>query len=193
MRPSLPSVVLAAVAALSLAACSRQGGASRLTQASTDRGAGSLPSGDLAGAAQSDIGASIHNPLEGRPEAIAAGKQLFVQMNCAGCHGYDLGGSMGPNLTDKYWRYGGSPGAIYRSIADGHPQGMPAWRRALPPDQIWKLTAYIQSFGGATSPGDYQGALQGDYAAKPTGKGAGTGAQSGAKGASAPAAQSPNP
>jgi cytochrome c oxidase cbb3-type subunit 3 len=100
---------------------------------------------------------------------------------------------MGPNLTDKYWRYGGSPAAIYRSIADGHPQGMPAWSRALPPAEIWKLTAYIQSFGGATSPSDHEGALQGDYAAKPTGKGAGTGAQSGVKGASAPAAQSPNP
>jgi hypothetical protein len=70
---------------------------------------------------------------------------------------------------------------------------MPAWKRALPPDQIWKLVAYIQSFGGATSPTDYQGALQGDYVAKPTGKGAGTGAQSQTKGASAPAAQAPNP
>jgi len=194
MRRSLPStLLLIAATALSLTACSRQGGAAQLAQASTDRGSGSLPSGDLAGGVQSDAGANIRNPLEGQPAAISAGKQLFVQMNCAGCHGYDLGGSMGPNLTDRYWRYGGSPGAIYRSIADGHPQGMPAWRKALPPDQIWKLTAYIQSFGGATPPADYQTALQGDYAAKPTGKGAGTGAQSGTKGASAPAAQSPNP
>jgi mono/diheme cytochrome c family protein len=182
-----------AAAALLLASCEQRGATSVSGSASPERAIDALPGGDLAGAVQSNIGAGIRNPLEGQPEAIAAGKQLFVQMNCAGCHGYDLGGSMGPNLTDKYWRYGGSPGAIYRSIADGHPQGMPAWRRALPPDQIWKLTAYIQSFGGATPPADYQGALQGDYTAKATGKGAGTGAQSGAKGASAPAAQSPNP
>ena len=186
------SLTLAA-AALLLAACGRQGPPPVNRAAATQRAIEALPGGDLAGGVESDIGAGIHNPLEGRQEAIAAGKQLFVQMNCAGCHGYDLGGSMGPNLTDRYWRYGGSPAAIYRSIADGHPQGMPAWRRALPPEQIWKLTAYIQSFGGATPPADYEGALQGDYAAKATGKGAGTGAQSGAKGASAPAAQSPNP
>lgn len=186
------SLTLAATTLL-LAACGPRVVPASSGMTPTERAIEALPGGDLAGGVQSNIGAEIRNPMEGQPEAIAAGKQLFVQMNCAGCHGYDLGGSMGPNLTDKYWRYGGSPGAIYRSIADGHPQGMPAWRRALPPDQIWKLVAYIQSFGGGTPPADYQGALQGDYAAKATGKGAGTGAQSGAKGASAPAAQSPNP
>ena len=187
----LPLVL--ATTALLLAACDREAPAPVSRPASVTRAIEALPRGDLAGGVQSNLGTEIRNPFEGRPDAIAAGQHLFVQMNCAGCHGYDLGGSMGPNLTDSYWRYGGSPGAIYRSIADGHPQGMPAWRRALPPDEIWKLTAYIQSFGGATSPADYAGALQGDYAAKPTGKGAGTGAGSGAKGASAPAAQSPNP
>ena len=188
MRATLPLVVVM----ITLCACSPRADRSQAA-ASSDRGADSLPSGDLAGAVQSEAGARIKNPLEGQPQAIAAGKALFVQMNCAGCHGYDLGGSMGPNLADKYWRYGGSPGAIYRSISDGHPQGMPAWRRALPPNLIWQLVAYIQSFGGATPAADYQGGLQGDYAATPTAKGAGTGAQSGAKGAAAPAAQSPNP
>ena len=189
MRHASRLVFPLAAAALALAACGSRDSVTTRPTAGPQR----LPGGDLAGAAQSDIGANVVNPLEGQASAIAAGKQLYVQMNCAGCHGYDLGGSMGPNLTDRYWRYGGSPAAIYRSIADGHPQGMPAWRRALPPPQIWKLTAYIQSFGGATPPADYHNALQGDYAAKATGKGAGTGAQSGAKGASAPAAQAPNP
>jgi cytochrome c oxidase cbb3-type subunit 3 len=152
-----------------------------------------LPGGDIAGGAESRLGAAIRNPVEGQPAAIANGQRLFVQMNCAGCHGYDLGGSMGPNLKDRYWRYGGAPGAVYRSIANGHPQGMPAWRQALPPDQIWALVAYIQSFGGMTPPGDYQGALQGDYAARKTGPAGGTGAQAGAAGASAPAAQPANP
>ena len=189
MRPCL----ILTAAALLLTACNRQEAPRASGTASSEAAIEALPSGDLAGGAQSSLGSQIRNPLEGDPQAIASGKQLFVQMNCAGCHGYGLGGSMGPNLTDVYWRYGGSAGAIYRSIANGHPQGMPAWKRALPPDQIWKLVAYIQSFGGATAPVDYQGALQGDYAAKPTAKGAGTGAQSEAKGASAPAAQAPNP
>jgi mono/diheme cytochrome c family protein len=176
-----------------LTACSPPG-SQTLQQASQVRpNLGDLPSGDIAGISRADTGASIRNPLEGQPEAISDGKRLFVQMNCAGCHGYDLGGNMGPNLKDNYWRYGGTPGAIYRSIASGHPQGMPAWGRALPPDQIWKLVAYIQSYGGSTPPADYQSALQGDQPAKSTSPPGGTGAQAGAKGGAAPAAQPANP
>lgn len=181
--------LLLVLAALALTDCQRP--TAKAPTAAPDIAA--LPSGDIAGSRRSDIGADIHNPFEGQPEAVADGKRLYVQMNCAGCHGYDLGGSMGPNLKDRYWRYGGSPGAIYRSIASGHPQGMPAWSQALPADQIWKLVAYIQSYGGATAPGDYQTALQGDYPAKSTAPPGGTGAQAGAKGGSAPAAQPANP
>ena len=83
-------------------------------------------------------------------------------MNCAGCHGYDANGGMGPNLTDTYWRYGGSPAAIFKSIYEGRPQGMPAWNPALPPDEIWKLVAYIQSLGGAYSAAQYEASVQGD-------------------------------
>lgn len=176
-----------------LAGCGRPASRPPSDPPDASNGLAALPGGDLAGSGQSNLGADIANPLEGQPLAIAEGKRLFVQMNCAGCHGYGLGGSMGPNLKDKYWRYGGSPGAIYRSIASGHPQGMPAWSKALPPEQIWKLTAYIQSFGGATAPGDYQAALQGDYPARSTSPPGGTGAQSGAKGGTAPAAQTANP
>ena len=178
---------------IGLAGCNQPGSQTSQQAALTRPKLDALPAGDIAGVSKDDTGASIHNPLEGQPQAIADGKRLFVQMNCAGCHGYDLGGSMGPNLKDNYWRYGGSPGAIYRSIASGHPQGMPAWGRALPPDQIWKLVAYIQSYGGSTPPADYHSALQGDQPSKTTSPPGGTGAQAGAKGGSAPAAQPANP
>ena len=176
-----------------LTACSPPGSKTSTQASLAPPPLGALPGGDVAGVSHDQVGAGIRNPLEGQPDAIADGKRLFVQMNCAGCHGYDLGGSMGPNLKDNYWRYGGSPAAIYRSIADGHPQGMPAWGRALPPDQIWKLVAYIQSYGGATPPAEYQGALQGDQRSKSTSPPGGTGAQAGAKGGAAPAAQPANP
>jgi mono/diheme cytochrome c family protein len=39
---------------------------------------------------------------------------------------------------------------------------MPAWKRALPPDEIWKLVAYIQSLGGTVSVSNYEHARQGD-------------------------------
>ncbi|MEP7245346.1 MAG: c-type cytochrome, partial [Gammaproteobacteria bacterium] len=85
-----------------------------------------------------------------------------VKMNCAGCHGYGAKGNMGPNLTDGYWRYGGVPASIFNSIYQGRPQGMPAWNPALPPQDIWKIVAYIQSLGGSFAPSQYQAWLQGD-------------------------------
>ena len=54
----------------------------------------------------------------------------------------------GPPLNDSYWRYGGSPVEIYKSIYEGRPKGMPAWGVALPPNEIWALTAYVSSLGG---------------------------------------------
>jgi len=80
-------------------------------------------------------------------------------MNCAGCHGYDAKGGMGPDLTDTEWRYGGTPIDIYKSIYEGRAQGMPAWGNALPTTPIWQLVAYIQSLGGtlpAAPDGDAQ-------------------------------------
>jgi cytochrome c oxidase cbb3-type subunit 3 len=116
------------------------------------------------------------NPFAGQPAAVEEGKRLFTQMNCAGCHGYDLkGGTMAPNLTDRYWRYGGTPAQIYSSIANGRPKGMPTWRNALPAEEIWKLVSYIQSQGGATPAADYQAGEQGDLAAQPVRPPAGSG------------------
>jgi cytochrome c oxidase cbb3-type subunit 3 len=83
-------------------------------------------------------------------------------MNCAGCHGYTAEGAMGPDLTDTYWRYGGTPAEIYKSIYEGRPQGMPAWGRALPAREIWEVVAYIESLGGSFPAVDYQAARQGD-------------------------------
>lgn len=105
--------------------------------------------GDLAGAGNNTLNADVKNPYSGEMAAILEGQDRFVAMNCAACHGYDLKGGMGPDLTDTYWRYGGSPADIYKSIFEGRAQGMPAWGRSLSPALIWKLTAYIESKGGA--------------------------------------------
>ncbi|HJS85217.1 MAG TPA: c-type cytochrome [Acetobacteraceae bacterium] len=123
---------------------------------------GRVPLGELVEAPETNIGAEITNPVAGQPQAVAEGQQLFMQMNCASCHGYDAKGGMGPDLTGKYWRYGGTPAAIYNSIYEGRPQGMPAWGKALPPQAIWLVVAYIQSLGGAFPAEAYQASLQGD-------------------------------
>ena len=109
---------------------------------------GRIPLGDLAGGRITPL-SDVANPLAGDAAAVQAGKALFLQMNCAGCHGYDLKGGMGPDLTDRYWRYGGAPVDIYSSIFEGRPQGMPAWGGALPPQTIWRVVSYIESFGGS--------------------------------------------
>lgn len=162
-----PRLLGAACAVLvSLAACDRfeSGGtvAAPAHGAPGEEAIGAVPLGDVAGAASSRLAASIRNPYGDDPQAVQQGEQLFVAMNCAGCHGYGATGGMGPNLKDGYWRYGGTPANIYKSIYEGRPQGMPAWNPALPPLEIWKLVAYVESLGGAFAPENYQAWLQGD-------------------------------
>ena len=152
---------------LSLGACDRfQSGSTVAAPAQPAVGEetiAAIPLGDVAGAATSNVAASIHNPYgDNNAQAIQQGKELFVRMNCAGCHGYGATGGMGPNLEDKYWRYGGTPANIFKSIYEGRPQGMPAWNPALPPREIWKLVAYIESLGGAYPGKNYQAWVQGD-------------------------------
>ena len=99
----------------------------------------------IAQAGGDPVTSASNNPLAGNAEAIAAGGELFGKMNCAGCHGYDLAGGMGPDLTDPVWTYGGKPGDIYLTIAKGTPNGMPRWDDKLKPNEIWQIVSYIQS------------------------------------------------
>jgi cytochrome c oxidase cbb3-type subunit 3 len=165
-RPCDVRSTLVAAAALALAACGRFEGdsttASPATTSPSMEAIAAVPLGDLAGAPESKLGAAISNPYGNNPQAAQQGHELFIRMNCAGCHGYGATGGMGPNLSDVYWRYGGSPAAIFKSIYEGRPQGMPAWNPALPPEEIWKLVAYIQSLGGSYSAAQYEASLQGD-------------------------------
>ena len=95
--------------------------------------------------AVAQVAADTPNPFDDKPDAVTAGHDLFGQMNCAGCHAYDLTGGMGPDLTDAAWLYGGKPGEIYHTIAEGTPRGMPAWKDKMTSDQIWQVVSYIQS------------------------------------------------
>jgi cytochrome c oxidase cbb3-type subunit 3 len=99
----------------------------------------------MAQAGGDPVTAASPNPLGNSPDAIAAGEALFGKMNCAGCHGYDLAGGMGPDLTDAAWLYGGKPGEIFLTINNGTPNGMPKWSDKLKPPEIWQLVSYIQS------------------------------------------------
>jgi len=58
---------------------------------------------------------------------------------------------MGPALMDDEWRYGSRIDQIATSIAEGRPNGMPAWRRKLTQGQIWSLAAYVRTLSGLPS------------------------------------------
>ena len=78
---------------------------------------------------------------------IAQGKRLYSWYNCVGCHA-NGGGGMGPALMDGKWIYGAAPEQIYATIAEGRPNGMPAFGRKISPDQMWQLVAYVRSMSG---------------------------------------------
>jgi cytochrome c oxidase cbb3-type subunit 2 len=87
------------------------------------------------------------NPLDGDPDAIAAGRKLFMQ-HCAECHGDNLGGTnRGINLLDLEVQEA-SPGAVFWILTNGVVRrGMPVWSK-LPEPQRWQLVAYVKSVIG---------------------------------------------
>ena len=77
----------------------------------------------------------------------AAGKARFDMM-CAACHGADGTGNTAlgaPNLTNNVWLYGGSPGVIRQSIAQGRNGVMPPHREFLGEHKAHLLAAYVYS------------------------------------------------
>lgn len=97
-------------------------------------------------------GTQVKNPFAGDAASVQEGKTLFGAMNCVYCHNANGAGLIGPTLQGPAWRYGGSPIQIYASIHNGRPKGMPAFGQRLPPQEIWKLVAYVESLGGASAP-----------------------------------------
>ena len=86
--------------------------------------------------------------LSTKPDAISAGRNLFVN-NCALCHGSDGRGAPGfPNLSDGDWLYGGDPENIKISILDGRSGVMPPLGAALGEPGIDEVVAYTQSLSG---------------------------------------------
>ena len=87
----------------------------------------------------------LTNPHEGDKSALETGAKLYVAYNCIDCHGADGSGAVGPAFTDGRWHFGGSPGAVFESIYQGRPDGMPGWGGRISNDEIWMLTTYVRS------------------------------------------------
>jgi len=78
---------------------------------------------------------------------ISQGGRLYRSYNCNGCHA-NGGGGIGPALMDDAWRYGGRIDQIYATIMQGRPNGMPAFRDKIAPEQAWQIAAYVRALSG---------------------------------------------
>ena len=81
-------------------------------------------------------------------ETVGRGRAIF-QTNCTGCHGKNLEGGIGPNLTDETWIHGGSPEQVVKTITEGVPaKGMLTWGPILGPEKINDVAAFVLHEGG---------------------------------------------
>lgn len=85
------------------------------------------------------------NPLEGEPDAVAAGGKLFEQ-HCAECHGRKAEGThRAPSLLSQEVRQA-TAGAIFWVLTNGVVwRGMPVWSK-LPEPERWQIVAFLKSF-----------------------------------------------
>jgi cytochrome c oxidase cbb3-type subunit 3 len=87
------------------------------------------------------------------PIALAEGKKFF-EGQCAVCHKADGGGLAGPNLTDQYWKHGGSMTDIYNVIKNGvQGTAMIPWESKLNPNKLRDVASYVKSLQGSNPEG----------------------------------------
>lgn len=86
--------------------------------------------------------------------SLEAGRKIFEsEANvCLSCHRPDLGGMVGPNLTDEYWLHGCTAGELVTNIRTGFPtRGMLAYGtgQRLSDEQLIQVASYILSKRGS--------------------------------------------
>jgi cytochrome c oxidase cbb3-type subunit 3 len=88
--------------------------------------------------------------LSGRDHdaALAAKASEKYTTLCVACHGADGKGNVAlgaPDLTNNIWLYGGSKGAIMKTLREGQNGVMPAHKDFLGEDKVHIVSAYIYS------------------------------------------------
>lgn len=86
-------------------------------------------------------------------ESLTKGQAIYEGANlCHACHRQDLGGMVGPNLSDDLWIHGCTPAELAKNIATGFPTlGMLPYGSgtALSDEQLHQLASYILSKRGS--------------------------------------------
>lgn len=84
------------------------------------------------------------NPLAGDPEAVEAGRRIFLQ-RCASCHGENAGGIGRRPSLHSMRVHAATDGELQWLLRNGSlGQGMPAWSN-LPEIQRWQLVRYLHT------------------------------------------------
>lgn len=89
-------------------------------------------------AAQPAAAAPVADDETRRAEAT----RLYAQ-HCAACHGAGGEGGIGPALNEADYIYGRDLAAVIDSIAQGRPNGMPAYGTQFSPAQIEALAEFL--------------------------------------------------
>lgn len=89
--------------------------------------------------------------------SLARGKEIFnsAESACMTCHREDLGGQVGPNLTDDHWIHGCSLEEIMKNITTGFPEkGMLPYgmNNKLSDEDLLKVASYVISKRGSNPP-----------------------------------------
>ncbi len=104
----------------------------------------------MAGQELSDEALSLMSTV---PATVEQGRAVFEQF-CVVCHKADGSGSVGPNLTDRYWLHGSQPLDIHHTVTNGVPdKGMAAWGSQLGPMRVQNVVAYVLTLKGRNLPG----------------------------------------
>jgi mono/diheme cytochrome c family protein len=85
------------------------------------------------------------NPYTNQPEAVAAGRLVFIE-RCAQCHGEDAQGTKKrPPLRSARVQQQASEGDLHWLLVNGNmKKGMPSWAK-LPDQQLWQVISYVKS------------------------------------------------
>jgi len=84
-------------------------------------------------------------------EDLEKGATIY-DANCKVCHGDYGQGTVGPNLTDVYWKYGGSIKDVFESVKYGRPRGMQPWAQNMGPTSLQAVSSYVVSLEGTKLP-----------------------------------------
>ncbi len=94
-------------------------------------------------------GPGAKNPLEGKADAIAAGKSTYDGM-CAGCHGSKGDGGRGPALNKGTFKRGNEDAQLFDVVKNGvSGTAMPAM--GLKDDEVWQVVSFLRAMGGGSA------------------------------------------